>query len=307
MAKLLIADSSPKAYEKLKFFLEQDSHEVKFLQETDSMEIVLAETKFDAIIVDIQYKYRPSLDLINMIHNDKINSYTEIIATTGVANRDILNQFISAGVSYLFIKPYRYKLLSEKLKKIVEPNQNAHGAFEPLILKIFLESTIYIFEHMTGSSVVSGKPFLKSGNKSLAEVSAVIGLSSSQVKGSMSINLDRSILARFLFKLFGNTVVPDEGQLTDICGEICNQIVGRAKQQFLKKKNMGFEISVPTVLSESNHILDYKSASPVLVIPFIFEKNEGIFVEFCLELNDKQAQEQNEQQVVVEEGEFILF
>ena len=164
---------------------------------------------------------------------------------------------------------------------------------------------------MTGTSVVAGKPFLKSGNKSLAEVSAVIGLSSSQIKGSMSINLDRNILARFIFKLFGNAVPADELHITDICGEICNQIMGRAKQQFLKKKNMGFEITVPTVLAEQNHILDYKSASPVLAIPFSFEKNEGIFVEFCLELNDQpttQVQEESSStQVVVEEGEFILF
>ena len=308
MAKLLIADSSQKALEKLKFFLEKDSHKVKFLNENDSVETILAETKFDAIILDIQYKNNSSLNIINLINKDPLNSYTQIIATTNVANKEILNKYISAGVSYLFMKPYRYKLLSEKVQKICEPQVNAHGAFEPLILKIFLESTIHVFESMTGTTVSAGKPFLKSGNKSFAEVSAVIGLSSAQIKGSMSINLDRAILARFLYKLFGNAVPADEESTNDICGEICNQIMGRAKQQFLKKKNMGFEITVPTVLAEPNHILDYKSASPVLVIPFNFEKNEGIFVEFCLELNDKASFiKEDVNQVVVEEGEFIQF
>jgi chemotaxis protein CheX len=309
MSKILIADSSPKAIEKLKYYLELDAHEVKFLDENDSVETLLAETKFDVIIIDMQYKTCPSLDIVNFVNKDKQNSYTQMIATTNLANKELLNKFIAAGVTYLFIKPYRYKLLAEKLKRMTAPKQSAHGAFEPLILKIFLESTIHIFETMTGTSVVAGKPFLKSGNKSLAEVSAVIGLSSPQVKGSMSINLDRNILTRFIFKLFGNAVPADELHITDICGEICNQIMGRAKQQFLKKKNMGFEITVPTVLSEHNHILDYKSSSPVLAIPFSFEKNEGIFVEFCLELNDKQTVQIpiESTQVVVEEGEFIQF
>ena len=284
MAKLLIADSSKKALEKLKYFLDKDFHEVTFLEENDSLETILSENKFDVIIIDIQYKNSPSIDLVNIINKDKLNSYTQIIATTNLANRDILNKFFSSGVTYLFIKPYRYKLLAEKITKIIEPKHSAHGAFEPLILKIFLESTIHILEVMTGISVSAGKPFLKSGNKSLAEVSSVIGLSSSQVKGSMSINFSRNILKRFLFKLFGSTVPLDELHINEICGEICNQIMERAKQQFLKKKNMGFEITLPTVLSEENHILDYKSSSPILAIPFIFEKNEEIFVEFCLEL-----------------------
>ena len=309
MAKLLIVDSSQKAYEKLKFFLEKDSHEVKFLNANDSIETILEKTKFDVIIVDIQYKNCSSLDIVNSVNKDRKNSYTQIIATTNLANKELLNQYIAAGVTYLFIKPYRYKLLSEKIKTIVEPKQNAQGAFEPLILKIFLDATIYILETMTGVHVVAGKPFLKSGNKSLAEVSAVIGLSSAQIKGAMSINFNRDILSQFILKLFGNTVQADEAGIVDICGEICHQIMGRAKQQFLKKKNMVFDVTLPTVLNEENHILDYKSSSPVLAIPFSFDKNEGIYVEFCLDLIDKQISDEfeNTHQTVANDGEFIQF
>ncbi len=308
MAKLLIIDSSPKASEKLKVCLEKDAHEVTFLKETEKFEELIAVNKYDVILLDLQYKHAPTLDMANLVNKNQLNSQTQIIATTILADRDLLNKFSSAGVSYIFLKPYRYNLLVEKIKTIIKPQTSAHGAFEPLILKIFLESTIHIFEKMTGSNVTAGKPFLKSGNKSLADVSAVISLSSSQVKGSMSINLDRSILARFLFKLFGNAVPADELHTNDICGEICNQIMGRAKQQFLKKKNMGFEITVPIVLSEQNHILDYKSSSPVLTIPFTFEKKEGIFIEFCLELNDNYVPTASEKtEIVVEEGTFIQF
>ena len=312
MAKILIADSSPKAKEMLHSHLEQESHQVKFLGESDSLETVLSESKYDVIVIDLQYKHIPSLDIVTQIGKDPLNSHTNIIVTTNVANKEVLNKYVSAGVSYVFMKPYRFKVLSDKITKIIEPNSNAHGAFEPLILKIFLESSIHIFEAMTGTVVIAGKPFLKSGNKSLADVSAVIGLSSTSIKGSLSINLNRNILTRFIFKLFGSAVVADEAQINDICGEICNQIMGRAKQQFLKRKNMGFEITVPTVLSDPNHILDYKSASPVLVIPFSFENDEGIFVEFCLEVNDKVFENPPDEkdisnQVVIEEGEFIQF
>lgn len=108
--------------------------------------------------------------------------------------------------------------------------------------------------------------------------------------------------------MLGPNAVADEAAISDMCGELCNQIMGRAKQQFLKKKSMTFAITVPTILAEQYHILDYKSSAPVLVIPFLFEKVAGIFVEFCLEINETPiAVEPEKLQVIVEEGELILF
>ena len=52
----------------------------------------------------------------------------------------------------------------------------------------------------------------------------------------MSINVTRKILASCLYKMLGPNAVADEAAISDMCGELCNQIMGRAKQQFLKRK-----------------------------------------------------------------------
>lgn len=308
MAKLFIAESSKKSIENLSHFLKTDGHDVYFFDNSKPLPRILSESKFDLVIIDHNFKGMPSFDIINFFLKNPVHSNTHIIITTSSPNKDDLNKFTSLGINHIFIKPYRYKLLSEKINYAINPNKGDHGAFEPDILKIFLESTIHIFESIGNISVVAGRPFLKTGNDSLSEISAVIGLYSPQIKGSMSINVTKKILAACLFKMLGRTAPSDDDAIADICGELCNQIMGRAKQQFLKKKSMTFEITVPTILADPFHILDYKSSSPVLVIPFLFEKVAGIFVEFCLEINDTyEAIAPEKLQVMVEEGEFILF
>ncbi|APJ02772.1 chemotaxis protein CheX [Silvanigrella aquatica] len=308
MAKLFIAESSKKSIENLSHFLSTDGHEAYFFDNSKPLIEVLAESKFDLVVVDHSFKEMSSIDIINSFLKNPAHSNTNIIITTSSPNKEDLNKFSSLGINHIFVKPYRYKLLSEKIQYAINPNKGDHGAFEPDILKIFLESTIHVFESIGSISVNAGKPFLKSGNDSLSEISAVIGLSSSQIKGSMSINVTKKILISCLYKMLGPNAKTDDTAIADMCGELCNQIMGRAKQQFLKKKSMTFEITVPSVLTDPFHILDYKSSSPVLVIPFLFEKVAGIFVEFCLEINDSYEPVAPEKlQVVVEEGQLILF
>jgi chemotaxis protein CheX len=308
MAKLFIAESSKKSMENLSHFLGTDGHEAYFFDNSKPLSQILSESKFDLVIVDHNFKGMTSIDIVNSFLKNPTHSNTHIIITTSSPNKEDLNKFSSLGINHIFIKPYRYKLLAEKIKYAINPNKGDHGAFEPDILKIFLESTIHIFESIGNIAVVAGRPFLKTGNDSLSEISAVIGLSSPQIKGSMSINVTKKILIACIYKMLGSNASIDDAAIADFCGELCNQIMGRAKQQFLKKKSMTFEITVPSVLSDPFHILDYKSSSPVLVIPFLFEKVAGIFVEFCLEINDSYEPVAPEKlQVVVEEGELILF
>lgn len=311
MAKLFIAESSLKSIDVLDRYLKNDGHEPFFWNGSEPLDKIITESKFDLSLIDLNFKGMPSGEVINTILKNPDFSNSQIIVTTSTPEKDSLSKYSSLGVNFLFVKPYRYKLLADKIKYVMNPVKGDHGAFEPDILKIFLESTIHIFESVSGISIAAGKPFLKSGNKSLSEMSAVIGLSSPQVRGSMSINLTKDILTRCLLKMLGSAMSnekADDAALGDMCGELCNQIMGRAKQQFLKKKSMSFEITVPTVLADPDHILDYKSQSPVLVIPFTVEKNEAFFVEFCLELNDNyEPVAPDKLQVVVEEGELILF
>ncbi len=308
MAKLFIAESSKKSIENLSHFLSAEGHETTFYEKDVILNDLLNQAKFDVAVIDQNFKDMSYLEIANAFLKNPAHSKTHIIITTSTPNKDDLNKLTALGINYIFIKPYRYKLLSDKIKYAINPNRGDYGAFEPDILKIFLESTIHIFNSIGSITIAAGRPFLKTGNESLSEISAVISLSSPQIKGSMSINVTRKILASCLYKMLGPNAVADEAAISDMCGELCNQIMGRAKQQFLKKKSMTFEITVPTILAEQYHILDYKSSAPVLVIPFLLEKVAGIFVEFCLEINETPvAVEPEKLQVIVEEGELILF
>lgn len=308
MAKIMVVDSSETSVQTLQEFLQKDGYEYVICQESLELQKALESTKFDLILIDVDFEKMYFQNVIQAVNESKENSKTNMIVSISQPHPEILHTLTNHGVNSLFVKPYRYHLLKEKIEMALDPNKYAHREFDPFILKLFLESAVYIFERMANIKIQSGKPFLKSDNKNLGGVSAVIELKSAQVKGFMSINVSEEILARCLFQIFGKAVSIDAVAIQDICGELCNQITGRAKQQFLKSKRMSFEIGVPTVMAAAGHLLDYKCSSPILVIPFVFEGTKSIFVEFCLEINAEESERSPEKmQVVVEDGNFILF
>ena len=308
MADVLIADNNEKDRKKLIDFLEKDGFTVFILKTKNELEKMIEEHPFTAIILDHSFEGNDVCDLIQLIHQKSESAQAQVVLTTRISKKDILSKYISLGVNDLLMKPYRYVLLKDKMIQISKFKKGNSGAFDPLILKIFLESTIHIFDVATHFKIVAGKPFLKTENKSLAEIGAMIELRSQQVKGSFSIYLNKNLLKRILFKMLGNKVEGSVAIFADVCCELCNQIVGCAKQQFLKKKSMTFEIAIPSVLTENDSILNYKKTSPTLVIPFFLEKTEPIYVEFCLELNnDIQDEAPEKLKIAVEEGEVLIF
>lgn len=308
MAKIMVIDSSETSLQTLQEFLQRDGHEFIVCQEAQEFQTALEKTKFDLILIDADFEKMYFQNVIQAVNDSKENSKTNMIVSLSSPHPETLHTLTHHGVSSLFVKPYRYQLFKEKIEIALDPHKYENREFDPFILKLFLESAVYIFERMANIRIQSRKPFLKSDNKNLGGVSAVIELKSAQVKGFMAISVSEEILARCLFQIFGKAVPIDASAIQDICGELCNQITGRAKQQFLKSKRMSFEIGVPTIMSASGHLLDYKSSSPILVIPFVFEGTKAIFVEFCLEINVEETERSPEKmQVVVEDGNFILF
>lgn len=176
MAKLFIAESSKKSIENLNHFLSAEGHEATFYEKNIALNDLLNQAKFDVAVIDQNFKDMSCLDIANAFLKNPAHSKTHIIITTSTPNKDDLNKFTSLGINYIFVKPYRYKLLSDKIKYAINPNRGDYGAFEPDILKIFLESTIHIFNSIGSIAIVAGRPFLKTGNESLSEISAVISL-----------------------------------------------------------------------------------------------------------------------------------
>jgi chemotaxis protein CheX len=310
MPKILVVDDSHDVRHLLSEKLLASGHVVVACETASEALKELEANVFDLSIMDIQLPDMSGLEVISKLLSIPLNSKLPVIVISGLTSRENIVKALNLGVHSFLAKPFSFNVLSEKIENILNPYKSRQGAFDPVIIKIFLEATMHVFHSFASLPLTPGKPYLKSDKVAMNEISAVIGLASPAVKGSMAVNMDRDILVKVLQKLFGTNsgLVIDHDAIKDVCGEMANQILGRAKQQFLRETAMSFEITVPTVVVGKDHILNYKSTSSILVIPFKFDK-QNIFVEFCLELNDRAREPFTRENLIVavEEGELLLF
>ncbi|MBX9703587.1 MAG: chemotaxis protein CheX [Silvanigrellaceae bacterium] len=312
MARIFILDPNEKVKANLKQLLHAEGHETILFNSEEDFRPHMEENIFDAVIIDLNADIYQPFQKIEWIRSTTKNKNAYIIGTMTKTTKELFDLCRKYRVDQIFIKPYRYKVLSEKIQTYFQPIKNANAAFDTSVIKIFLEATTQIFKANAGIALHSGKPFLKTSNKSIHEVSAIVGLSSSQIKGSMTVNVNKSLLEKTLVKMLGEKArqkgkIQNE-DINDICGELANQILGRAKQQFLRSRNMTFEMTMPSLLNGQKHILNYKLGAPVLAIPFSIEKKECLIVEFCLDFNHAPVVVPSEMlTVAAEDGEFVLF
>jgi len=285
-------------------------HQVFAADNLEEAEEFLLINAFQILIVDLKIKDNFIFPFLEKINKNMEIARAELIVITGYSNYENITKTLQMGVSHIFAKPFPMSALINKVEKILHPPVSRSGAFDSSIIKIFLEATIHIFHHVASLPLKAGKPFLRNSASAINEFSAVIWLKSSQIQGIMTVNLDQEVLMKVIERMFGPQAlefIENEG-FRDTCGELANQILGRAKQQFLKERGMSFEISVPKVIFGKDHIVDYPTSSPVLTIPFSYEKKKDIYVEFSLEVNENGETVSPETlQVVVEEGGVMFF
>lgn len=309
-SKILLIEDNLQVNKIIVDALTESGHQVLAVDNLGDAEELLMVNAFQILIVDLKIKDTFVFGFLEKINQNMDIFRAEIIVITGYSNYELINKTIQLGVSHIFAKPFPMQALINKIDKILHPPVSRSGAFDSSIIKIFLEATIHIFHHLASLPLKAGKPFLRNSPSAINEFSAVIWLKSPQVQGMMSVNLDQEVLMKVIERMFGPQAldfIENEG-FRDTCGELANQILGRAKQQFLKERGMTFEISVPKVIFGKDHIVDYPTSSPVLTIPFSYEKKKDIYVEFLLEVNENsEAVSPENLQVVVEEGGVMFF
>jgi chemotaxis protein CheX len=128
----------------------------------------------------------------------------------------------------------------------------------------FLSATVHVFSKMLSCPLERGEPYLKNRTQPTYEISGIIGLSGNAL-GTVVLSLAREVALHAAEHVLQNHFEAINADVVDLIGELTNMIAGSAKAQ-LEQYEMN--VSLPSVISGKNHIVQYPSNAVPICVPF---------------------------------------
>jgi len=145
----------------------------------------------------------------------------------------------------------------------------------------FLSSLLNVLSTMAGMSLTPSKPRVKKDEVALGDVSGLIGMVGPQVKGSLSISFEESLIMEVMEKMLGERPDAINEEITDMVGELTNMVTGGAKR-LLSEKGYEFDMATPIVVSGSKHSINHQADGPKILMPFDSEWGKA-YIEICFD------------------------
>ena len=187
----------------------------------------------------------------------------------------IVNQLKKEGIDTSF------KYAAGLREALVELGLVTKKMLDTDFINPFLNATLNVLKVQAGVEAKAGKIFLKSEEqKSIGDISGVIGLVSDSFNGSVNITFPEKVFLQIVSGMLGEEHTEMSQDIVDAAGEITNMIFGQAKV-ILNEKGYGIKTAIPSFVSGKNHSLEALTKGPIVVVPFESSKGD-FFVEICL-------------------------
>lgn len=135
-------------------------------------------------------------------------------------------------------------------------------ALNPKVILPFINSARSVMSTMLGVETVIGRPKVKILPGPAYDCSGIVSFSG-DVVGVVIVSFPKKAAMKFIEAFAGSPVVVDSPDFIDALGELTNMIAGGAKKDLGTAAN----ISVPTVIIGSGHIVAGPSNVPCLCVP----------------------------------------
>lgn len=114
-----------------------------------------------------------------------------------------------------------------------------------------------------------GKPYFKKADQTFnIGITGVIGLSSQQFRGSISICFPKEVFLGVYESMIGEKHTEITKDIEDAAGELLNIIFGQAKAVLNDKQGYTIGKAIPTVLSGEKISVHHRSSVPAIIVPF---------------------------------------
>lgn len=117
-----------------------------------------------------------------------------------------------------------------------------------------------------GSHFAAGQAYLRATRGMITEMTALLPFSGRRVSGYLAVGSNRQTAINLHQTLFPHATTPEEEDLTDLLGEVCNRAIGRFHELF-ESRGLSFNFGVSLYLTGKS---DLRAAQehPALVLEF---------------------------------------
>jgi len=152
----------------------------------------------------------------------------------------------------------------------------------------FLYGTTEVLEKMAFIKPVPGKPYVKTDDTAVGDVSGIIGMTGDAI-GSLALTFNEDCIIYIANKMLGENHKEMNREVLDTAGELTNMISGAARK-LMEKDSLKVFAAIPTIVYGKSHTLRHVIKGPSIVLPFTTEK--GTFViDVCLKSQLKPQEE----------------
>ncbi len=148
------------------------------------------------------------------------------------------------------------------------------------LINPFINATINVLETMAFIRVTAGKPYVKTDNVAVGDVSGVLGLTG-VANGTIAVTFEEKCILTIVSNMFGETMTELNNEIGDAVGELTNMISGQARRE-LEQIGKVFKAAIPSVVTGRDHSIIHYSDGPKIAIPFSTESGE-FTIEVCFE------------------------
>ena len=133
-------------------------------------------------------------------------------------------------------------------------------------INAFVRATGHVLKTMAFTETKPGKPYIKTNNAAMGDVSGVIGMTGEN-EGSFSITFTESCICSIVSNMLGEVFECLNEEIEDAVGEVTNMICGDARRE-LEEKGFLIKGAIPTVVTGKNHSIKHISHDSVIAVPF---------------------------------------
>ncbi len=149
--------------------------------------------------------------------------------------------------------------------------------FEPQLVEPILSSCERLFRDFLGLEVRRRGINKKEVMAPKFELSALLNVFTTQVRGKILLNLSKSLALEVHRRLLGETLLTIDDSVQDTVCELVNIITGNAKAEYAKH-GLTYKLSVPYAINGSNQVISSSGKNPFLTT--MYWTNLGMF-ELC--------------------------
>ena len=266
-------------------FLLRQGFDVKQCYDGTQASNLIRSTKFDLIILDIRMPGIHGMRVAALARSSSVNRSTNIFMVTG--EQDPSFKIIAEGLKIrnFLTKPVDFSAFEAALKAQSAKSENK-VSYDIRVINCFIQAAADVYEFYFNEKPQRGKVQVRQpGKPEKGFCTGLIALNGDGFSGSMGLSMTAPFIKTLAANLFdGLDVKFDNEFISDVTGEMCNQVLGKVKLNFAK---LGIKVNIglPEVIMGKNHIIQHKVDNPVICLAM--GRDKMVFeLQFVLSQND---------------------